>query len=137
MIFLSQPLCRPLNHTHFSILLQPHPLLHPVTTTCITSSHYNHSHLSILSQPHSHLNLITTTLTSPSITTTPTSPSHHNHPHLSIPSQPHFSIKMKKVVVSMLYCFTNTNSFNKNMINFVMNEISFHEKAVTHCLLNQ
>ena len=62
-----------------------------------------------------------------------------------------FDIKMKKVVVGMPYCFMNTNSFNKNVINFVMNEISFNknvinfvmnkssfnEKVVAHCLLNQ
>ena len=48
-----------------------------------------------------------------------------------------FDVKMKKVVVSMPYCFMNTNSFNKNVINFVVNKISFNRKVVIHCLLNQ
>ena len=48
-----------------------------------------------------------------------------------------FDTKMKKVVISMPYCFMNTNSFKKNAIIFVVNEISLYEKVIAHCLLNQ
>ena len=53
------------------------------------------------------------------------------------PSSKRKMLSSDKKIVSMPYSFMTTNSFNKNVIDFVVNEISFNEKVVTHCLLNQ